>query len=127
MPYQSWEEVQGMLRIDAVMLAAEQPRNCLPVAAVGRTALLRLVLHVALPLQIHLQGCERHQHSRMCCGVSREPRAGCKTGSATSSKTTKHREWLGRSIPKHHRACAFSSARTALVREHAWMSDRYMS
>ena len=66
MPYQSWEEVQGMLRIDAVMLAAEQPRNCLPVAAVGRTALLRLVLHVALASpNTPAQHCERHQHSRM--------------------------------------------------------------
>ena len=43
-----------MLRVDAVMLAAEQACNCLPVAAVGRAALLRPVMCVALPFQIYL-------------------------------------------------------------------------
>lgn len=50
LPGQQVERVQG---VDAAVLAAEQPRDRLPVAAVGRAATRRPA--VALALQVHLR------------------------------------------------------------------------
>jgi hypothetical protein len=49
------QQVEGMQGVDAVVLAAEQPRNRLPVAAARRAPALPAAARPrVLPLQVHL-------------------------------------------------------------------------